>query len=121
MSHVVHDLSDYGVIGIVTFVVNQSGKVHEQDLGDDTALKAAAFRSGFELATDEPIAIDPSCGSTETARGPPRGEGAAMSVMGQKATWVTSRVMSALCQELPSLLGRKVCTWRAAAGIGIAK
>jgi hypothetical protein len=42
MSHVLHDLSDYGVIGIVTFVVNQSGKVHEQDLGDDTALKAAA-------------------------------------------------------------------------------
>ena len=40
--------SQYGVTGIMTFVVNQSGKIYEQDLGDDTALKAAAIQQ-FDL------------------------------------------------------------------------
>lgn len=35
---------DYGVTGIMTFIVNQQGKVYEQDLGDDTDLKAAAIQ-----------------------------------------------------------------------------
>jgi hypothetical protein len=40
--------SEYGVTGIMTFVVNQSGKIYEQDLGDDTTLKAAAIQQ-FDL------------------------------------------------------------------------
>jgi hypothetical protein len=35
---------DYGVTGIMTFMVNQLGKVYERDLGDDTELKAAAIQ-----------------------------------------------------------------------------
>lgn len=35
---------DYGVTGIMTFVVNQQGKVYERDLGDDTGVKAAAIQ-----------------------------------------------------------------------------
>ncbi|MEZ5832083.1 MAG: DUF2950 domain-containing protein [Dongiaceae bacterium] len=49
---------DYGVTGIMTFIVNQQGKVYEQDLGDDTALKAAAIQEydlddTWKLAKDE--------------------------------------------------------------------
>lgn len=36
--------SDYGVTGIMTFIVNQQGKVYERDLGEDTDLKAAAIQ-----------------------------------------------------------------------------
>lgn len=35
---------EYGNTGIMTFIVNQQGKVYEKDLGDDTALKAAAIQ-----------------------------------------------------------------------------
>ena len=35
---------EYGVTGIMTFLVNQLGKVYERDLGDDTELKAAAIQ-----------------------------------------------------------------------------
>lgn len=46
---------EYGVTGIMTFVVNQLGKVYEQDLGDDTDLRAAAIQEynideGWELS-----------------------------------------------------------------------
>lgn len=48
---------DYGVTGIMTFIVNQQGKVYEQDLGDDTAIKAAAIQEynlddSWQLAGD---------------------------------------------------------------------
>jgi hypothetical protein len=33
----------YGVSGIMTFMVNQQGVIHEKDLGEDTARKAAAM------------------------------------------------------------------------------
>jgi hypothetical protein len=29
--------ADYGISGIMTFVINQWGKVYQKDLGDDTA------------------------------------------------------------------------------------
>jgi hypothetical protein len=35
---------DYGVTGIMTFVVNHLGKVYERDLGDETDIKAAAIQ-----------------------------------------------------------------------------
>jgi Protein of unknown function (DUF2950) len=35
---------EYGNTGIMTFIVNQQGKVYERDLGDDTALKAAMIQ-----------------------------------------------------------------------------
>ncbi|HSE73536.1 MAG TPA: DUF2950 domain-containing protein [Dongiaceae bacterium] len=35
---------EYGNTGIMTFIVNQQGMVYEKDLGDDTALKAAAIQ-----------------------------------------------------------------------------
>jgi len=35
---------EYGNTGIMTFIVNQQGKVYEKDLGDDTALKAAMIQ-----------------------------------------------------------------------------
>jgi len=49
---------DYGVTGIMTFIVNQQGKVYEQDLGDDTDLKAAAIQEynlddKWKLSKDE--------------------------------------------------------------------
>jgi hypothetical protein len=34
--------ADYGVSGIMTFVVNQQGKVFQKDLGKETAILAAA-------------------------------------------------------------------------------
>ena len=37
--------SEYGVTGIMTFIVNQQGKVYEKDLGEDTDLAAAALQS----------------------------------------------------------------------------
>ena len=36
--------AEYGVTGITSFMVNQLGKVYERDLGDDTALLAAAIQ-----------------------------------------------------------------------------
>jgi hypothetical protein len=36
--------SDYGVTGIMTFLVNHQGKVYERDLGEDTTLEAAAIQ-----------------------------------------------------------------------------
>ena len=35
---------DYGNTGIMTFIVNQQGQVYEQDLGEATAMKAAAIQ-----------------------------------------------------------------------------
>jgi len=48
-----------GITGIMTFIVNQQGKVYEQDLGDDTDLKAAAIQEynlddKWKLSKDEP-------------------------------------------------------------------
>jgi hypothetical protein len=43
--------SDYGVTGVMTFIVNQSGKVYEADLGDDTELAAASIQQ-FDLDDD---------------------------------------------------------------------
>ena len=43
----------YGETGVMTFIVNQNGEVYEQDLGPDTAQRAAAdhaVRPGQELA-----------------------------------------------------------------------
>lgn len=40
--------SDYGVTGVMTFITNQSGKVYEADLGDDTELAATAIQQ-FDL------------------------------------------------------------------------
>jgi hypothetical protein len=37
--------SEYGVTGIMTFIVNQQGKVYQKDLGEDTDLAAAALQS----------------------------------------------------------------------------
>jgi hypothetical protein len=36
--------SEYGVTGIMTFIVNQQGTIYQRDLGDDTDLKAAAIQ-----------------------------------------------------------------------------
>lgn len=41
--------SEYGVTGVMTFITNQSGKVYEADLGDDTDLAAAAIQQ-FDLS-----------------------------------------------------------------------
>jgi hypothetical protein len=35
---------DYGNTGIMTFMVNQQGRVYEKDLGEDTAIAAAAIQ-----------------------------------------------------------------------------
>ena len=35
--------AQYDATGIMTFIVNQDGVVHEKDLGSDTATKAAAI------------------------------------------------------------------------------
>jgi hypothetical protein len=35
--------ADYGVSGVMTFMVNQDGVVHQKDLGDDTQAKADAI------------------------------------------------------------------------------
>jgi hypothetical protein len=43
--------SDYGVTGVMTFIVSQSGKVYEADLGDDTELSAASIQQ-FDLDDD---------------------------------------------------------------------
>jgi hypothetical protein len=40
--------SEYGITGIMTFMVNQQGKIYQKDLGDDTDLAAAALQS-YEL------------------------------------------------------------------------
>ena len=40
--------SEYGVTGVMTFITNQSGKVHQANLGDDTELEAAAIQQ-FDL------------------------------------------------------------------------
>jgi hypothetical protein len=40
--------SEYGVTGIMTFVVNRLGQVYEADLGDETELRAAAIQQ-FDL------------------------------------------------------------------------
>ncbi len=37
--------SEYGATGIMTFIVNQQGKVYQKDLGEDTDLAAAALQS----------------------------------------------------------------------------
>ena len=37
--------SDYGNTGIMTFIVNQQGKIYQKDLGEDTDLAAAALQS----------------------------------------------------------------------------
>lgn len=43
--------SEYGVTGVMTFVTNQSGKVYQADLGEDTDLRAAAIQQ-FDLDGD---------------------------------------------------------------------
>lgn len=40
--------SEYGVTGVMTFITNQSGKVYQANLGDDTELEAAAIQQ-FDL------------------------------------------------------------------------
>ena len=35
---------DYGNTGIMTFIVNQQGRIYEKDLGDDTALESASIQ-----------------------------------------------------------------------------
>jgi hypothetical protein len=40
--------SEYGVTGVMTFMVNQQGKIYQKDLGEDTDLEAAALQS-YEL------------------------------------------------------------------------
>jgi hypothetical protein len=37
--------SEYGVTGVMTFIVNQQGKIYQKDLGEDTDLAAAALQS----------------------------------------------------------------------------
>ena len=37
--------SEYGVTGVMTFMVNQQGKIYQKDLGEDTDLAAAALQS----------------------------------------------------------------------------
>jgi hypothetical protein len=37
--------SEYGSTGIMTFIVNQQGKIYQKDLGEDTDLAAAALQS----------------------------------------------------------------------------
>lgn len=49
---------EYGNSGIMTFLVNQQGRVYEKDLGEDTAIKAAAIQeydldSSWKLSKDE--------------------------------------------------------------------
>jgi hypothetical protein len=49
---------DYGNTGIMTFMVNQQGRIYEKDLGGDTAIKAAAIQeydldSSWKLSKDE--------------------------------------------------------------------
>ena len=57
--------SEYGVTGVMTFIVNQQGKVYEKDLGDDTPLEAAAIQSynldsSWQLSKDQTTAADNS-------------------------------------------------------------
>jgi len=49
---------DYGNTGIMTFMVNQQGRIYEKDLGDDTEINAAAIQeydldSSWKLSKDE--------------------------------------------------------------------
>lgn len=49
---------EYGNTGIMTFIVNQQGRIYEKDLGDDTALKSAAIQEydlddTWKLSKDE--------------------------------------------------------------------
>jgi hypothetical protein len=49
---------DYGNTGIMTFMINQQGRVYEKDLGDDTEIKSAAIQeydldSSWKLTKDE--------------------------------------------------------------------
>ena len=37
--------SEYGITGVMTFMVNQQGKIYQKDLGEDTDLPAAALQS----------------------------------------------------------------------------
>jgi hypothetical protein len=37
--------SEYGATGVMTFIVNQQGKIYQKDLGEDTDLAAAALQS----------------------------------------------------------------------------
>jgi len=37
--------SEYGANGVMTFMINQQGKIYEKDLGEDTDLAAAALQS----------------------------------------------------------------------------
>jgi len=54
--------SEYGVTGIMTFIVNQQGKVYQKDLGEDTDLAAAALQS-YEL--DSSWTLTKDSGATE--------------------------------------------------------
>jgi hypothetical protein len=49
---------DYGNTGIMTFMVNQQGRIYEKDLGDATEINAAAIQeydldSSWKLSKDE--------------------------------------------------------------------
>ena len=49
---------DYGNTGIMTFMVNQQGRIYEKDLGEDTEINAAAIQeydldSSWKLSKDE--------------------------------------------------------------------
>jgi hypothetical protein len=49
---------DYGNTGIMTFMVNKQGRIYGKNLGDDTAIRAAAIQeydldSSWKLSKDE--------------------------------------------------------------------
>jgi hypothetical protein len=54
--------SEYGATGIMTFIVNQQGKIYQKDLGEDTDLAAAALQS-YEL--DDTWTLTKDKGDTE--------------------------------------------------------
>ena len=50
--------AEYGNSGIMTFMVNQQGRIYEKDLGENTAIEAAAIQeydldSSWKLTKDE--------------------------------------------------------------------
>jgi hypothetical protein len=47
--------ADYGVSGIMTFIVNQDGVVYQKDLGADTDAAAAAIRKFNPQRTWKPV------------------------------------------------------------------
>lgn len=48
--------SKYGSTGVMTFIVNQQGRVYEKDLGPNTAAVASAMKAYNPDATWKPVA-----------------------------------------------------------------